>query len=219
MSDDGSCSDTAGTSRGISCVPEISLKDKIRGRDSFFMLNQEMENWAILQSARGYLALCSDFDKQVFERAKLNDIYHHLPADLREVEEGVNVLCSAYMQALKDLDTVTRVNIQEGLLSLSSFYENKTAEAYFSACTLVFDASDMADQPDVLKELVDCRDNLKELHLSWPIKEIRNNRSLFDREVDFYCNHISFNDRALPEKIQSFTTAMPFDFNVHTRGA
>ena len=190
MSDDGSCSDTANTRGGVSSVPEMPLREiKVSGRDSFSMLNQGIENWAILQSARDYLSLCADFDKQVFRRAGIKEIYRHLPADLREVEEGINILCATYIQAMKASDAVTRVNIQEGLLSLSSFYENKTAEAYFSSCTLVFDASDVVNQPDVLKQLVECRDNLKELHIGWPIKDVQNNKSLFDREVDFYSNH------------------------------
>lgn len=219
MSEDGSCSDSNVSKKGSHLSDLFANGVSLSENDSFYLLNRVAENFAVLQCSKKYLALCTDFDKQVPARLSLKSSYQRLPADLQKIEDGIDVLCVAYAQALKNADFITQNNIRTSILSLSSIYENKTAEAYFSATSVVLDAYEVADKPEVLKQLVDCRNSLQKLHSEWPIESGVANLSLFNKKVELYGKQIGINGQLEPEKVLSSSTVLPQNFISHVRCA
>ncbi len=142
------------------------------------------ENGDVLKCARNYLALCDALAQGKTVHSKEVVLNAALPSDLKAVENGVLILCSVYVQARSMQRTDICADIQKELTDLSGFYQNKVAQAYFSASNILLDAWDF--KTDVLKKMHQCRDDLQNMHFSWPTDEDKSDLSAFFKKVDMY---------------------------------
>ena len=108
-------------------------------------------------------------------------------------------------------------DIDNQLKKLSGFYQEKLEDAYFSACNILFDASDM--NPEELEQLVQSSSLLKEEYFSWPVTEDKTDLFAFFEKVDIYAQQFGVQNTVYPEKrsIQS-RPSVHFDVS-YQRGA
>ena len=161
---------------------------------------QVVQNNDILACAKDYLQLCSNLPQEVSLRLGKKASVSSLPSDVVSVERGVGVLCAAYAVATNNHDKEVCNDVENELKALSTFYQGKVAQAYFSACNILLDADDVSDRPDILKLLKQSRNSLQQVHCAWPMAEEENTLTSFFEKVDFYGRQLGIDGRVYPEK-------------------
>ena len=205
------------TQEGRVNASDVAKKEIVLTDPESVYLLRFMESSAVLSCAQRYVNLCENFDEQVKVRATSKVSCYPLPADLQKIEEGINILCVGYEQLPEN--SGIRQDVRNSILSLSSIYERKTADAYFSACCVILNAHEIADKPDILKQLVDCRDNLQKLHSEWPFKSRTVNLSSFKQLVEVFGQQLGTGDQLMPEVLASSAIPFPAELAVHARVA
>lgn len=168
---------------------------------------QVMRNAHVLKAAQSYLLLRQDLAGEA-EKKSL-DCSYSISSELGQVEKGVSILCAAYMQGVETSNAEVCADIEGEVASLSGFYQKQVAEAYFSACNIVFDATDAAERPDLMKQLVSWRDSLQKLHFAWPTDTDESNMPRFNEKVDTYGRQLGIEGRVFPEWKKSFNSILP----------
>ncbi|MBE6450269.1 MAG: hypothetical protein E7013_06285 [Alphaproteobacteria bacterium] len=163
-------------------------------------VTQVLQNDNVLACAKDYLQLCSNLPQEVLSRLTKKRVAYSLPSDVANVERGVGVLCVAYAVAKNNHDVEVSNDVENELKGLSTFYQEKVAQAYFSACNVLFDADDVADKPEVLKQLQMTRDELQKVHFEWPDCSGKEDLTSFFEKVEMYGRQLGIEGRVQPEK-------------------
>ena len=176
------------------------------------------QNNNIGKIAQEYLNLCGNLDKGVLQKDQLaKDI--SLPADLMAVEKGVAVLCDAYDCALKENKGNVCADIKEELKKMSGFYQEKVADAYFSACNILLDADGMdKNELKVLSRSCHSLQNVYDTYLDCSFGKSENDLPNFFEKVDTYSRIFDLeNPNGSAKKVGNKTTDRYIDFVSHQR--
>ena len=189
---------------GVCDMAQVSLKMNSERKENEVCFgvpfSRVFQNNNVLKCAQNYLELCSDLDKKASEYSVGFSKNTDLPTDLRSVENGVSVLCAAYAQASGNKNSEVCKDVADELTSLSSFYQEKVAEAYFSASNILLDAHDVADKADVLDSLRQSRRSLQQVHAAWPTTKDDKSLTSFFEKVDYYGRQLGIDGRVYPKK-------------------
>lgn len=161
---------------------------------------QVVQNDNMLICAKNYLQLCSNLSGEVSSRLNKKRPVLSLPSDVANVERGVGVLCAAYVVAKNNHNIEVSKDVENELKGLSGFYQEKVAQAYFSACNVLFDADEVADKPEVLKQLQITRDELQKVHFNWPDCSENDSLTSFFEKVEMYGRQLGIEGKVQPEK-------------------
>ena len=159
-----------------------------------------IQNDAVLACAQNYLQLCENLpetaDSHLIKIANVGN----LPDELLKVERGIEILCAAYTTALRNRNTEVCNDVEQELRSLSGFYQKQVAQAYFSASNILLDADEVANKPDILKQLKHSRNALQEVHYAWPENAQDKELTSFFEKVEAYGCQLGIDGRVYPEK-------------------